>query len=324
MSDPAPPGTPGQSGSDPAGVPTCYRHPGREAYIRCQRCGRVICPDCMRDSAVGFQCPECVKEGAKTTRSGRTAYGGLRPSNAGITSMVIIGINVLVWLPMVAGRDLAGRLYAYLALLPTSQCLSESHLGGVYPISSESVCDTATRIPGDGIWARGVADGAYWQLLTAAFTHVEVWHIGFNMLALWVLGPQLELAIGRIRFIALYLLSALAGSALVLWAAPVNSSTLGASGAVFGLMGALLVLAFKVRGNVQQILMWIGINAVLTLTISGISWQGHLGGFLGGLAIGAVLVYAPRERRTQVQVAGLVVIALVILAAIAARVIDLS
>jgi hypothetical protein len=69
MSDPAPAGA----------VPSCYRHPGREAYIKCQRCGRVICPDCMRDSAVGFQCPECVKEGSRSTRSGRTAYGGLRP-----------------------------------------------------------------------------------------------------------------------------------------------------------------------------------------------------------------------------------------------------
>ena len=87
MSEPAQPGV----------VPTCYRHPDREAYIKCQRCGRVICPDCMRDSAVGFQCPECVKEGSRSTRSGRTAYGGLRPSNAGITSMVIIAINIAVW-----------------------------------------------------------------------------------------------------------------------------------------------------------------------------------------------------------------------------------
>src|SRR6476469_8169709 len=102
MSDPAPPVSPG---SDPAGVPTCYRHPGREAYIRCQRCGKVICPDCMRDSAVGFQCPDCVKEGARTTRSGRTAYGGLRPGNAAITSMVIIGLNALVWLAIMASGE---------------------------------------------------------------------------------------------------------------------------------------------------------------------------------------------------------------------------
>ena len=130
-------------------------------------------------------------------------------------------------------------------------------------------------------------------MLTSTFTHVEIWHIGFNMLALWVLGPQLELAIGRARFLALYLLSGLAGSALVYWAAPVNQSTLGASGAVFGLMAALLVVAFKVKADYQQILIWIGINAVLTF-VFGFSWQGHLGGFLGGLAIAGILVYAPR------------------------------
>ena len=130
-----------------------------------------------------------------------------------------------------------------------------------------------------------MSDGAYWQLVTNAFTHVEVWHIGFNMLALWVLGPQLELAIGRTRFLALYFLSALAGSTLVYWLGGTTTATLGASAAVFGLMGALLVLALKVGGNVQQILMWIGINFLITVVWRGtISWQGHLGGFLGGAA----------------------------------------
>ena len=304
MTDPA--------ASSPTGaVPTCYRHPGREAYIHCQRCGRVICPDCMRDSAVGFQCPECVKEGAKTTRSGRTAYGGLRPSNAGITSMVIIGLNVLVWLAIVMSGWSRSRLVEVFELRPNGLCLVPGQGGFEVPSSG---CDQL-----GGRFLPGVADGAYWQLLTSAFTHVELWHIGFNMLALWVLGPQLELAVGRLRFIALYLLSALCGSALVYWAAPEYQPTVGASGAVFGLMGALLVLAYKVRGNVQQIFLWIGINAVLTFTVSGISWQGHLGGFLGGVAIGAALVYAPRRHRTQVQVAGLAAVAVLVVAAVVVR-----
>jgi membrane associated rhomboid family serine protease len=237
--------------------------------------------------------------------------------------MVIIGLNVLVWLMIVTSGGRGSKLIDKIALIPFGQCGSERSPGGYYPgVPTEGVCTQLVR--NDGVWHPGVADGAYWQVLTSAFTHVEFWHIGFNMLALWVLGPQLELAIGRARFIALYLVSALAGSALVLWAAPTDTSTLGASGAVFGLMGALLVLAYKVRGNVQQILMWIGINAVLTLTISGISWQGHLGGFLGGLATGAVLVYAPRKNRTRLQVAGVSVIAIVVLAAIAARIITLA
>jgi membrane associated rhomboid family serine protease len=310
MSDPAPPGTPGTSGSDPAGVPTCYRHPGREAYIRCQRCGRVICPDCMRDSAVGFQCPECVKEGAKTTRSGRTAYGGLRPSNAGITSMVIIGINAAVWVAILVTGGNASRLIDYLALRPNGLC----RVGrGGFEVSQQ-VCEQ-----NGGTFLPGVADGAYWQLFTSAFTHVELLHIGFNMLALWVLGPQLELAIGRVRFLALFLLSALAGSTCVYWLAPEYQPTLGASGAIFGLMGALLVLAYKVHGNVQGILVWIAINAVFTFTVPHISWQGHLGGFIGGVLIAAMLAYAPRERRVPVQWAGLSAFTVVLLVAVAAR-----
>jgi len=304
MSEPAP-------GAPTGAVPTCYRHPGREAYIKCQRCGRVICPDCMNDSAVGFQCPECLKEGARSTRSGRTAYGGLRPTNAAITCMVIIGINVAVWVAILVTGGSASRLLDYLALRPNGLC-SVPGQGGFEV--GETTCAAA-----GGTFLPGVADGAYWQLLTSAFTHLEVWHIGFNMLALWVLGPQLELAIGRTRFIALYLLSALAGSTLVYWASFEYGATLGASGAVFGLMGALLVVAYKVKADVQQILIWIGINAVLTFTIAHISWQGHVGGLLGGMVIAAILVYAPRRRRTQVQVVGLVAFALVLAVAIAAR-----
>jgi len=301
MSEPAQPGV----------VPTCYRHPDREAYIKCQRCGRVICPDCMRDSAVGFQCPECVKEGSRSTRSGRTAYGGLRPSNAGITSMVIIGINIAVWVAVMATGGRSSRLLDYLVLRPNGLCFTPGIGGQEIP---HQACSAQS-----GTFYPGVADGAYWQLMTSAFTHLEIWHIGFNMLALWVLGPQLELAIGRVRFIALYLLSALAGSTFVYWASPEYGSTLGASGAVFGLMGALLVIAYKVKADVQQILIWIGINAVLTFTIPNISWQGHLGGLLGGMLIAAILVYAPRQNRTLWQSAGLVAVTLGLVAAVLAR-----
>ena len=299
------------------GVPTCYRHPGRETYIRCQRCDRPICPDCMRDAAVGFHCPTCVAEGAKSTRSGRTAYGGLRPGNAGITSMVLIGINAAVWLLVLATGGAASQWLNRLMLLPTGRCVSLGRPDLYFPgIASERGCASAPHAD----WITGVSDGAYWQLLTSAFTHVEIWHIGFNMLALWVLGPQLELAIGRARFVALYLLSGLAGSVLVYWAAPVGGSTLGASGAIFGLMGALLVVAFKVGGNIQGILTWIGINFVITVVGRGfISWQGHLGGFLGGVLIAAVLVYAPRTRRTLWQTAGLCAIGVLLLVATAAR-----
>jgi membrane associated rhomboid family serine protease len=291
-----------------AGVSTCYRHPDREAYIRCQRCDRFICPDCMRPAAVGFQCPECVKEGSKETRSGRTAYGGLRPTDASITSMVLIAINVGVWIAILATGGATSRLVSWLALQPRGLCVS--------PLQVQEA--TGLSCPSGSVLYPGVSDGAYWQLVTSMFTHVQLWHIGFNMLALWVLGPQLEAAIGRWRFVALYFLSGLAGSALVYWG---DRGAYGASGAIFGLMGALLVLAIKIRGDVRGVVTWIAVNFVITFVfVSSISWEGHVGGFVGGTACGAVLVFAPRgPRRTAFQVAGLTVIALLIALAIVVR-----
>src|SRR5215217_3135192 len=134
MTDPAPPPSPAGA------VPTCYRHPGREAYIRCQRCSKVICPDCMRDSAVGFQCPECVREGARSTRAGRTAYGGLRPGNAGITSMVLIGINAAVWVAIIATGWSSSRLVDYLALRPNGLCFFPRQGGAEI---SQAMCERA-------------------------------------------------------------------------------------------------------------------------------------------------------------------------------------
>jgi len=298
------------------GVPTCYRHPGRESYIRCQRCDRTICPDCMRDAAVGFQCVECIKEGAKTTRSGRTAYGGLRPTDASATSIGLIVINVAVWVGILATGGFDGRIFDWLALRPDGLCLVA---GGAYETSGLSCPQGGALLP-------GVADGAYWQVVTSMFTHVAVWHVAFNMFALWVLGPQLELAVGRARFLALYFISGLAGSALVLWAGPQYGGTHGASGAIFGLMGALLIVAYKVGGDVRGIMTWIGINFLITFVfINNISWQGHLGGFLGGLAVAGVLVYAPKgPQRTAYQVAGLSGIAVIVVVAIITRILALA
>jgi membrane associated rhomboid family serine protease len=282
--------------SQPEAPPVCYRHPGRETYISCQRCGKPICPDCMRSAAVGFHCPDCVKEGAKATRSGRTAYGGEISRNPALTSQVIVGLNALVWLLIATTGLNSSKWIDRLALIPDVACVAANQVQCLQ-------------------FQDGVAHGAYWQLLTSMFTHVEVWHIGFNMLALWVLGPQLELALGRVRFAALYLLSGLAGSMAVYWLSDPNGVTLGASGAVFGLMGALLVVAYKVGGNIQSLLGWVGINFVLTFTFSGISWQGHVGGFLGGVILAAILVYAPKSRRSHVQLLGFTAVAVLLVVA---------
>jgi membrane associated rhomboid family serine protease len=273
----------------------------------------------MRDASVGFQCPSCIAEGRKATRSGRAPYGGMRAERYGAVSRVLIAVNVAVWvLILVTGWHASSWIYR-LSLVPRGLCLATDHPGSIYPtVTTAAQCHTGPRA-GDGQWV-GVAAGDYWQLVTSMFTHVEVWHIGFNMLALWVLGPQLELMLGWVRFLGLYLLSGLVGSAAVYWLGSPTTPALGASGAIFGLMGALLVLALKVKADVNQLLMWIGINFAITLFGRGfISWQAHLGGFLGGVVLAYVLAYAPRDRRTAWQGAGFGAVAVLVVVAVVLR-----
>lgn len=297
-----------------AGVPTCYRHPDRETWIRCQRCDKPICPDCMRDAAVGFQCPDCVKQANKGSRQNRAMYGGERSADPRLTSYVLIGINAVVWLVITATGGRLSKVADWLALAPTGSCGSTSTPEQYYPgVPSSRICETFTN--GDGFWKAGVADGAWWQLLTSAFTHIEIWHVAMNMFALFVFGPALEGIIGRARFLAVYLVGALASSTLVLYLSNPDGSTVGASGALFGLLGALLVVARKARLNSQ----WLVQNLVLGVVITvvgwqAISWQGHLGGFLGGVASAAVIAYAPRTHRSVLQWAGVGVLVAVLLA----------
>jgi membrane associated rhomboid family serine protease len=270
----------------------------------------------MRDAAVGFQCPTCVAEGRKTTRSDRTPYGGTRPSQPGIVSKTLIGINAAVWALIMVTGGASSSWVDRLALTPRGRC--DAGGGGYYPnVPDPTVC---SAVHSGTTWVDGVATGAPWQLVTSIFTHVEVWHIGFNMLALWILGPQLEMVLGRLRYLGLYLLSGLVGSAAVYWLSAQATPSLGASGAIFGLMGALLLLAVKVRADVSQLLMWIGLNFAITFFGRGfISWQAHLGGFVGGVVLAAIIAYAPHRRRTAWQAAGFGAVALVVLVAILAR-----
>jgi membrane associated rhomboid family serine protease len=256
----------------------------------------------MNPAAVGFQCPECVKEGARTTRQGRTPYGGTVRAGGPVVTWVLLALNLVVFLAIQTTGGGTSRVLSHLSLLPTSVRFLDPTSGtGTYVV-------------------RGVADGAYWELLTSMFTHVQVWHIFFNMMALYLFGPQLELALGRLRFATVYLLSGLVGSATVYWLAPEASQTIGASGAIFGLMGALLVMTLKVGGNVQGLLTLVALNGVITvLGAQYISWQGHLGGLVGGVLLGAVMVYAPRNRRGLVQIVGTVLVASLVVAAVVAR-----
>lgn len=262
----------------------------------------------MVEAPVGHQCRRCLAEGLALTRQAEGPYGGRRSTNPALTSMVLIGINVAVWLAIMLTGGFAGRLSNLLALTP----------GGICEVGAEVYVGVpANTCSLQGTFLPGPLDGGWWQVITSAFTHISPLHIGMNMLALWVLGPSIERVLGRARFLGLYFVSALVASAFILWLAPATTTTLGASGAISGLMGALLVLVLRHKGDAKTVLLWIGINVVITvLGSAGISWQGHLGGFLGGLATTLLLVSLRRNKPWQwMAVAAVGVLALVAMAA---------
>ena len=249
----------------------------------------------MNPSAVGFQCPECVAQGRRETRQGQLPYGGTPSRDPRLTTMVLIAINVLVLGAVMLTGGAFGKVFNLLAITPSGYCGPTD--GNKILLVTEAQC-SGTGLP----WVDGVSSGAWWQLLTSAFTHSEILHIAFNMFALWILGPQLERLLGRARFLALYLVSALAASAFVMLFSGPYVSTVGASGAIFGMLGAFLLVARKHRGDVRQILMLLGANVVITVVGSAyISWQGHFGGLLGGLAVTAALIHLPKEQRARWQ-----------------------
>lgn len=313
-----PPVDPSQSSS---GVPECYRHPGRETYIRCQRCNRLICPDCMRDAAVGFQCPECVARGAKETRSGLGAFGGRRSSDPRTTSIMLVASNLAVWLAVVVTGGANSRLAEWLMLTPLGRCTTSDGSQWYPGVSEPMVC----QVMSDATWWAGVSSGGWWQILTHGFVHVDVWHVALNCVGLWILGPAVEQSLGRLRFLAVYLVSIVAAGAAIMWLAGEMSSTLGASGGVFGLMGALVVIASRVGGDVRGLLTLLAINAVVTFTFPGISWQGHVGGFVGGAVACLLIVLSPKgPRRPLWQWLGLAATLVSLVAVIAARILVLT
>jgi membrane associated rhomboid family serine protease len=290
-------------------VPVCYRHPDRETYVRCTRCDRPICPDDMVPASVGFQCPDDAREGARSVRRPRTAFGGRVPDSPAAVTRVLVGLNVLVFLATALGGTsllLGGGsspLYDYLALQPVA--LDYGGTTGVVP---------------------GVADGQWWRLVTSMFLHFGFLHVLLNMLALMQIGPLLESALGRGRFLALYLLSGVAGSTAVYVLGETVQRSAGASGAVFGLFAAAYVVERR-RGSAAagQYAVLLGVNLVLTFTIPNISILGHVGGLVGGALAALVLVGAPRgPRRTLLQSAGLGLLAVVLVVAVVVRTLQLG
>jgi len=244
---------------------TCYRHPDRRAGVRCQRCERLICPSCMTTASVGFHCPDCARSGRQKVYTG----AAIRALNRPVVAPALIAAITAVWVL------------------------------GLVDSSRNAVAGRGGFAVDYGLYGPAVAAGDWWRVVTSGFLHAGLIHLLFNMLALYNLALWLEPELGRLRFTAVYFTSLLCGSFGVLLLSP-DSLTVGASGAVFGLMGAL-VIAQRARG----IDPWasglggiIAINLLITFTIPGISIGGHLGGFAGGLAAGWILLEAgPRMGR---------------------------
>ncbi|MEU3468617.1 rhomboid family intramembrane serine protease [Streptomyces sp. NPDC048387] len=263
-------------------LPGCYRHPERDTGIRCARCERPICPECMISASVGYQCPACVRGGSGTghapaANAPRTVAGGLVAGDPQLVTKILIGINAAVFLVAYAVPGLAVQL----------------ELLGRY-------------VEYYGAPVEGISTGQYHRLLTSVFLHVEWWHIFGNMVALWVIGGPLEAALGRVRYLVLYLLSGLGGSALVYLLTAPNTPTLGASGAICGLLGATVVLARRLRYEMRPVLVTLGLMLLVTFVPLGggwsVSWQAHIGGLVTGALVAlGMLAPATGRKRTLVQ-----------------------
>jgi membrane associated rhomboid family serine protease len=278
-----------------SGVPTCFRHAGRETYLSCTRCGRPACPDCLRSAPVGKHCVDCIKDGGRTVRQPRAVFGGRAVSDAVVT-YTLVALNVAFYLV----EWVYPKIVDYLALISSA-----------YDPKIHAVV--------------GVAHGEYYRLLTSAFLHAQglsgfgPLHIIFNMWALILVGPALERRLGRLRFLAVYLLSALGGAVMFYLLAPVNELGLGASGAVFGLFGAYFVVARRLGADARSIVFLIVLNLVISFSVAGIAWQAHVGGLLTGGLLTAAYAYAPRNRRTLVQVGATVAVVAVLVIAVLTR-----
>jgi membrane associated rhomboid family serine protease len=251
------------------GFAGCYRHPDRLTGVRCVRCNRPICPECQRPASVGFQCPDDVKAGAASMRRGRTVLGATARSDTAYVTWTLIALNVLVYLVTGLGAG------------------------------SSLIDNTNTKLFRDWELVPNIVgyEHDYLRLVTAAFLHLGPLHIFLNMFALYTVGPALERVMGWWRYLAVYLLSALGGSVAILLMGDVRQPVVGASGAIFGLFAAALVLSRTVGFNTRALVITIAINFVFTFSVPGISKLGHVGGFvLGGLATLALLGWSTRRK----------------------------
>jgi membrane associated rhomboid family serine protease len=260
---------------------TCYRHSTRETGVSCSNCGRPICPDCMTPTQVGMRCPECASQRTKVVRM-RDA------SRVPQVTYALIVINVIAFLA-------EGNIS--ISSQPTSKIYEEGALIG-----------SIRGLPGIG-----VAHGQWWRVVTSGFLHENLLHIGFNMYVLYILGLQLEPVLGRVKFATIYGVALLTGSLGALLVSP-HAVTVGASGAVFGIMGAFAVELRSrklpiMSGGLGGVGGLIVINLIISFTIPGISWGGHIGGLIGGALAAGVIQMGDRYRTQALAFAGCAAIA---------------
>jgi membrane associated rhomboid family serine protease len=276
---------------------TCYRHPSRETGVSCSNCGRPICPECMTSTSVGMRCPECAKQ-KTTVRRGAAAISATGTPYA---TYALITLNVIAFLAAIMGGGGAGS--------PGG--------GGGDLLADGGICGNAIAdggicgLEGSAVLSQG---GEIYRIVTGAFLHAGPLHLLLNMFALYILGTLIEPAIGTLRFLGLYFAALFAGSFGALLLSDPNEVTVGASGAIFGLMAAAFVIA-RHRGVdeiASQIGLFVVLNLVFTFSIPGISIGGHLGGLVGGALAALLVIYAERLRGSGgklIEVAGILVIA---------------
>jgi membrane associated rhomboid family serine protease len=293
---------------------TCYRHPRRETLLRCTRCDRAICPDCMREAPVGHRCPECVRDDNRTVRQARTVFGA----------------------PMVGRPLVTYLLIALIVLVYVAELARPAILDQFDSLGTGLVDDAGQRYVDDGAvhpgyQPVGIAHGEWYRLITSSFLHLMptqgtfgILHIAFNLYWLWLLGRVIEERLGHARFLAVYLLAAVGGSVLEFLVSP-HDGAVGASGAVYGLAGCYFVLTRRLHHHpidpnrvLIPFLIWMVVSAGFT------SWEGHLGGLLAGGAVAVGLAYAPARRRTAVQVAVTAGVAVLLVALVVIKSLDLT
>lgn len=269
---------------DAPGFTGCYRHPDRQTGIRCQRCRRPICGECMQPASVGFQCPECVARGRASVRTPRTLFGAALKPGDGTTTKVMMGV-----------------------------------LAGVYVLNLVTLgwLDSLLLMSNQAVGA-----GQIWRLLTAALVGPGLFGVLLNLLVLWLVGRAIESELGGWRFVALYLVAGLGGSTVAFVLGPPGLIGAGASWAIIGLLAANAIGKLKghedVRGDLSLLLLLILYSILVGFRFFG--WLGMIGGAVTGALAGVILAYAPRQNRAAVQLFGLLGVALVCLLAVVARI----